>query len=491
MAGRTEPPGAGERAARSSQQDGPVLRKRPRVVIAGATGFVGGAIREALAEDYDIVALTRSPTGAGQGDSASGIRWRHCDLFALDQVETALEDADFAIYLVHSMAPASRLTQARTEDLDLLLADTFGRAAARAGIRQIVFLGAVIPSGFEISRLLWSRRESEMALGAYGVPVTALRANLIVGPGGSSLQLMLRLVRRLPIIPLPRAAGSLTQPIALDDVVRAVRYCLGHPERFTGHFDIGGPEALSYVSMLRQTAGLLGRRRWTPMLPLIPLGLAARVLRWVSGAPAALVDPLVESLRADTPVRDNPVQEFLRDGALSYREALTRALQATRGDTRAALRRADDRLIREQSVVRSIQRLVLPPGQDADWVAGNYFRWLPRLGWPFLRCDFDATDSCAIHVRFPPVHLLTLTREPEQDSPGRRVYRVTAGRLLRGGSTLQGRFEFREVLGARYVIAGIHDYPPALPWYVYVLTQAPIHLLVMKIYQRGLSRLIR
>jgi hypothetical protein len=282
-----------------------------------------------------------------------------------------------------------------------------------------------------------------------------------------------------------------TQPIALCDVVRAVRHCLGRPETFARHYDIGGPETLSYVALLRQTAEVLGKRRAIPRLPLLPLGLAARVLRWVSGAPAALVDPLVENLRADTPVRDNPVQQAITDGALSFREALSRVLEGENTDPRDSLRAGDDRLIREESVVRSIQRLVLPPGQNADWVAGNYFRWLPRLCWPFLRCDFDETDSCAIHVRFPPLHLLSLTREPEQDSPGLRVYRVTAGRLLRRGCVREGRFEFREVLNARYVIAGIHDYPPALPWYVYVLTQAPVHLLVMKIYQRGLSRLSR
>ena len=116
--------------------------------MAGATGFIGTAVCGALASDYDLVALTRSPTQAARTGEEVAVTWRHCDLFGLNELETTLAGADYAIYLVHSMAPSSRLTQAHPEDLDLLLADNFGRAAARAGIKQILFLGGVMPQGF-------------------------------------------------------------------------------------------------------------------------------------------------------------------------------------------------------------------------------------------------------------------------------------------------------------------------------------------------------
>lgn len=468
---------------------------RPRVIIAGASGFIGSAICHDLAQDHEVIALTRSPTRASAPEPNASIAWRHCDLFSSEDVHAALNGADYAIYLVHSMAPSARLTQARPEDMDLLLAEIFGRAAAAAGVKQILFLGAVIPGGFEISRLLWSRRETEMALGAHGVPVTALRADLIVGPGGSSLNMLVTLVRRLPLIPLPRSARSRTQPIALADVLRAVRLCLGRPETYTGHFDIGGPEDLSYVELVRQTAEVLGTHRPCFTIPFLPLRLGAWAVRLVTRAPGALVQPLIESLRQDTVVEDNPIQRVIGPQAIPFTQALSDALdpsdKSMRRSPRHALRLGDRRLMREQSVVRSIQRFVLPPGQHAAWVAGNYFRWLPRVGWPFLRCDFDALGSCTVQIRFPRIHLLTLTFKPELSSPDRSVYFVTDGLLLRRGSPLQGRFEFVEALGGRYVIAGIRDYPPALPWFVYNLTQAPVHLLVMRIYQRHLARLAR
>lgn len=469
--------------------------KRPRIVIAGATGFIGTAVCRALAPDYDLVALTRSPTRASITEEEAAVTWRHCDLFGLGELETALAGADYAIYLVHSMAPSSRLTQAHPEDLDLVLADNFGRAAGHARLKQILFVGGIMPQGFDISRLLWSRRETEMALGAYGVPVTSLRADLVVGPGSSSLKMLVTLVRRLPVIPLPRAAHSRSRPIAITDLVRAIRLCLGNPASYSAHFDIGGPEALSYRELVSETAQVLGIRRPTFTLPFLPLRLAAWIMGPITGSPAELVRPLVESLRQDAPVRRNRIQEGISAQSVPFRQALAETLDSATGmllpSPRLSLRQQDDRAIREVSVVRSIQRIFLPPGQDAGWVAGNYFRWLPRLCWPFLRCDFDALGSCGIYVRFPRLHLLTLTFKPEHSSPGLQVYFITAGLLARSQTRLQGRFEFREVLGARYVIAGIHDYAPALPWYIYMFTQAPVHLVVMRIYQRHLARLAR
>ncbi len=470
-------------------------RHRPRLVIAGASGFIGTAVCRELVQDYDIVALTRSPERSAASDAQLPIVWRHCDLFSLRQVDRAFEGAEFAIYLVHSMLPSARLTQAKPSDMDLLIADNFARSAARHGVKQIIFLGGVVPKGFEISPLLWSRREVEMTLGSHGVPVTALRANLVVGPGGTSLRLLINLVKRLPVLPLPRAAHSLTQPIALADVLRAIRLCLGNPDTYAKHFDIGGPAPLTYLELLRQTAAVMGRKRVLFTVPLLPLRLAAFGVRLVSGAPAPLVNALVESLPQDTAVETNPVQQALQAEALDYSQALIAALDARRenllSSPRLILRDQDHTALREASLVRSIQRIVLPPGQDAAWVAGNYFRWLPRLLWPFICCRFDDIGSCQVVERVPRLTLLNLTFKPDHSTPDRQMYFITGGLLARRNSPYQGRFEFRNVLDNRYTIAAIHDFAPALPWYFYSATQAVTHLSVMRIYQRRLARLTR
>ena len=148
----------------------PAESKQPlTVAIAGATGFVGEALCRALAPEHRIVALTRSRERAERPDD-DGVSWRRCDLFSLRELERALETADCAIYLVHSMLPSARLTQASFADLDLLLADNFGRAAQRCGVSQILYLGGLTPAEGRLSPDLASRLEVEQTLGSQPAP---------------------------------------------------------------------------------------------------------------------------------------------------------------------------------------------------------------------------------------------------------------------------------------------------------------------------------
>ncbi|MFM8682914.1 MAG: NAD-dependent epimerase/dehydratase family protein, partial [Chthoniobacterales bacterium] len=264
---------------------------RPTVVVAGASGFVGMALLPVLAENFDVVALSRSAN-----PELPRVRWTRCDLFSLLQTERALQGADYAVYLVHSMLPA-RLTQARFEDRDFILADPFARSAARAGVKQIVYLGGIIPNDAQLSRHLASRLEVERVLSARGVPVTSLRAGLIVGPRGSSFRIMLRLVRRSPVLLCPHWTKSMTQPVGLRDVVRLLRFCIGRDEMFGRAFDLGGPEVMTYVDLMRRTADTIGRKRLIVAVPFIPTRLSVLATRLVTGAHRELVAPLVESLR--------------------------------------------------------------------------------------------------------------------------------------------------------------------------------------------------
>jgi uncharacterized protein YbjT (DUF2867 family) len=468
---------------------------RLRVAVAGASGFIGTALLPELTARHEVLALTRSPARAATPSSLPGLTWRHCDLFAAPDVTAALAGVDVAVYLVHSLAPSSRLTQARPRDMDLVLADNFARAAAANGLRQIVFVSGVMPRSFRFSPLLWSRREVEMVLGSHGTPVTALRASLVVGPGGTGPDLLLDLVRRLPVLALPPAARSLTRPIALRDLVRALLHCLGSPERFTGPFDVGGAQELSYEQMLRETARVLGLRRVFVRVPLLPNTLAAATARLVSGAPAQMVGAVVESLPQDTVMQDNPVQRAIQPDALGFAEALAASLDPATGrllpNPRARIRDADTHLMREQSLVRSIQRVILPPGQNAAWVAGNYFRWLGECCWPLVRSRVGDDRHVEVWVRLVPLKLLTLTHQPAASTAERQVYAISGGLLARPSATGRPRFEFQTLLGGRYTMTAIHDYAPALPWYFYMLSQAVGHLLVMRRYQSRLARLAR
>ena len=459
--------------------------RRLTVGIAGATGFVGRALCSELAADHRVVGLTR---GAHAGTDAGGVEWRGCDLFDLQDVERALTGVDLAVYLVHSMLPAARLTQGSFADLDLLLADNFARAAERAGVSRILYVGGLVPQHGPLSPHLASRLEVERTLASRGPALTALRCGIIVGPGSSSLWILVNLVRRLPAMILPRWTESVSQPIALADLVRAIRICITEPEYRQGSFDLGGPEAMTYSEMLRRAARFLGLRRWM-------IGVRAfspRLSRlWVSvfgSAPRSLVAPLVESLRHDIPVRPNPLQARL--APMRFEAALAAAIDAAGRPVPppSSIRLTPPRRawLREARRVRSVQRLPLPERRDAAWVADEFLRFLPLLPLPRIRVEVSDAGA-AFRLAGSRETLLELTRSTASESD-RTEFRISGGRLSNRKGSGSGRLEFREVLGGDFVLAAIHDYEPSLPWLVYQHTQARVHLWVMRRFARHLAR---
>ncbi|MEY3481345.1 MAG: hypothetical protein RIQ71_2120 [Verrucomicrobiota bacterium] len=461
--------------------------RRPTVVVAGASGFVGMALLPVLAENFDVLALSRTAN-----PEMPGVRWVRCDLFSLLQTERALQGADYAVYLVHSMLPA-RLTQARFEDMDFILADNFARSAARAGVKQMVYLGGIIPNDSRLSRHLASRLEVERVLAARGVPVTSLRAGLIVGPRGSSFRIVLRLVRRSPVLLCPHWTRSMTQPVALRDVVNLLRFCIGREEMFGRAFDLGGPEVMTYVDLMRRTADRIGRRRLIVAVPFIPTRLSVLAARLVTGAHRELVAPLVESMRHAMVAHSPTLQERAGVTAQPFNEALDEALAGEKnGGT------ADEHLARRDSrseagrYVCSIQRLPLPPGRDAIWVAKEYARWLPTLFKFVLRVTVDTQLNLAFRITGLKRPLLELSYSSDRSSADRPLYYITGGLLTRPPDPSDGRaparLEFRESPDRRSVLAAIFNYRPSLPWWFYRLTQAPMHLIVMKMFGWHLAR---
>ena len=235
---------------------------RPTIVIAGASGFIGRWFIERYHEKYKIIALSRAEMEPDADYNKA--EWRQVELYSLSSTEAALKGADYALYLVHSMHPTTRLHQGTFEDTDLLLADNFGRAAKRNNIKQIVFMGGLLPNDEsidELSRHLRSRWEVEQTLGNAGTPVTALRAGIIVGAGGSSFTMVRKLVERLPVLICPAWCQSATHPIELQDALRMIDYCFGNAETYDQHFDIGGADTTNYMEMIRTVARLMNKKR--------------------------------------------------------------------------------------------------------------------------------------------------------------------------------------------------------------------------------------
>ena len=369
----------------------PRRSERVRVAIAGASGFVGRVLVAKLAADHDVIALARHAEGR-TGDVA--VEWRSCDLFNLLDAERALAGADVAVYLVHSMMPSARLTQGSFDDLDLICADNFARAAESSGVKHIVYLGGLLPASHDaLSRHLESRFEVERTLASRGIAVTTLRAGLIIGAGGSSFDMMAKLVGRLPVMLGPRWTRSLSQPIALEDAETLLKFAIDRPDLAGRAYDIAGPNVVSYADMLRMTGAAQGKRTRVITLPIRTVKLSLLWVSVITGASQELVRPLVESLSHDMVATDGLVlQKAAGLVARPLRDALEGAvrdqalLTATAAKGSATPRRRRGKVDRR---VCSVQRLRVRPGQTAAEVASGYVTWLPRFLRPLVRVQVD------------------------------------------------------------------------------------------------------
>ena len=471
---------------------------RTRIAIAGANGFVGRELVLALVRSYDVIALGRQSGKESAPDG--GVVFRRCDLFNLREAEDGLEGAQIAIYLVHSMMPSAHLTQGDFEDLDLICADNFARAAAKNGVKHIVYLGGLLPtSKDDLSRHLRSRFEVEQALGSRGVPVTTLRAGLIIGAGGSSFEMMSRLVGRLPFMIGPLWTQSLSQPIALKDVVSLLLFAVERPDLAGKAYDIGGPDVLSYADMLRKAGEAQGKRTRVLTVPVRTVRLSLLWVSVITGASQALVRPLVESLSHDMIATDGLL--FQREAKLapqSLAAALAEAVETERArhlekGKPAKAAAATGKSARDKYVC-SVQRLHVPPSGSATTVAEEYVAWLPRFFPPFLRVTVDTTRTCRFYLWPLSKPLLELTFATDRSFSDRQLFYVTGGVLARlpeqteDGLRVRPRLEFRTVLDATRALAAIHDFVPRLPWFVYKYTQALVHLIVMRAFARHLER---
>ncbi|MEL6349812.1 MAG: NAD(P)H-binding protein [Myxococcota bacterium] len=448
------------------------------IAIAGASGFVGRYLIEHLSQDRQVIALSRSIRPSDRPN----IAWRTCDMFSLLQIEEGLAGADVAVYLAHSMLPSARLTQGRFEDMDLILADNFARAAATAGIQQIVYLGGIVSDDRVLSPHLRSRLEVERALGSYGVPVTTLRASIIVGAGGTSFGMLRRLIENAPILPAPPWTSSRCQPIAIGDVVQLIDGCLGQPWAFHQTYDVAGPDICSYRELMVEAARALGRPVQLVTLPLSP---PSRLVTWgvhlITGDPRELVGPLLESLSHSMIAPERDLQDRLDIPGVPLHEMLRRAVD----DPPPPEPPTGTRPKPFKNTVRSVQRMPLPVGRDAEWAAQEYMRWLPGAAFTLIQVDVH-DQICRFRVIGMTQPLLELAYSPERSTPDRTLFYVTRG-LLSAPGNKRGRLEFRQALNKRTMIAAIHDFVPRLPWFIYKYSQAIAHAWVMFLFGQHLG----
>jgi len=291
------------------------------VLVTGATGFVGSRlVPELVDRGFRVKAMTRHPeTYDGPGEPVGG------DVSDPGSLGEPLDGVDVAVYLVHS------LDDDDFERKDAEAARAFGLAAAASGTRQIVYLGGLGKDGAELSAHLRSRREVERLLGESGVPVTVLRAAIVVGAGGISWEMTRQLVKNLPAMVVPKWAATRTQPIALDDVVRYLAGVVGREEAFDRAFEIGGPEVLSYVEMLQQAAEVINGRR-VPILtvPVLTPKLSSYWISFVTNVDTTTGRNLIDSMGTEVIVTEHGIRDIVPGEPVTYAEAVRRALEESR-----------------------------------------------------------------------------------------------------------------------------------------------------------------
>ena len=288
------------------------------VLVTGATGFIGRRLVPVLIEDgHRVRAMTRRPQEYdGPGQPVGG------DVSDPGSLAEPLDGVDVAIYLVHS------LDSPDFERRDAEAARTFGLAAASAGVRQIVYLGGLGSEDGDLSPHLRSRREVEGLLGEAGVPVTVLRAAIVVGHGGISWELTRQLVKNLPAMVVPKWVGTRTQPIALDDVTRYLAGVVGDERAFGRIYEIGGPDRLTYLEMLQQ-ASLVSDGRRVPIVsvPVLTPRLSSYWLALVTDVDVTTGRNLIDSMGTEVVVTDDSIREIVPGEPIGYQEAVRRALE--------------------------------------------------------------------------------------------------------------------------------------------------------------------
>ncbi len=295
------------------------------ICLTGATGYVGGRLGSHLLKaGYKVRCLVRSADKLKARPWADDPRvdCRESDLSNTEQLSEQMRGCSAAYYLVHSMQAVGESYAER----DLVLAKAFAAAAKHAGVKRIIYLGGLGEMGDDLSEHLVSRRSVESALASAGVPVTVLRAAMIIGSGSASLEILRYLVERLPVMVTPRWVKTESQPIAIRNVLHYLVACLDTPETIGKTLDIGGPDVLTYRELMRIMAGVLGLpKRWIIPVPVLTPRLSSMWIHLVTPVGYRMARPLAEGLRNRVVCRDHTTTALMPQTLLTPKQAILAA----------------------------------------------------------------------------------------------------------------------------------------------------------------------
>ena len=468
-------------------------------LVFGASGYIGGNLVPMLAQRGVRVRAAARNRQVMEARGWDRVDIVEADALAPDTLPAALADIDVAFYLVHSMASGSSFGA-----LDLEAAGNFAGAAAAAGIRRIVYLGGLVPEDSGVGEHISSRRDTGEVLREGTVPVTELRAGIIIGPGSAAFEVMRDLVLNLPVMVTPRWVRATSPPIALENLLEYLWKVARAPAAANRIFEAAGPEEVDYASMMRMLAQEAGKR--PPLIipvPVLTPQFSSYWLGLVTAVPAPVARALITGLKHSFSADDAALRALAPQKLLTVREAIARSLQQERAhqtiarwtDGVFALRgyRHDHAYYSKRAAGRAVARAT--PAALWLWVMriggrNRYYYmnwlWLIRelmdwlLGGPGLtRGRRDSMDlRLGDHIDYWTV----LAVQPE------RVLTLNFGLKAPGSGALEFEIEPLDALHTELRITA-HWHPRGVWGLMYWYAMLPAHLFLFRGWTRKLARL--
>ncbi len=364
-------------------------------LVFGASGYIGTHLTPLLRDAGQRVRASSRNVEVLEGRQWQDIELVESDALKPDTLDAALAGIDTAFYLVHSMAAGKNFPE-----LDAEAARNFAAAAERKNVRRIVYLGGLLPSDSPESAHLRSREETGDLLRAGSVPVTEIRAGMIIGPGSAAWEVIRDLVNHLPVMVTPRWVASRSTPIALSNLLHYLANVASFEATAGEIYDVGGPDTLTYAEVMRRYGALVDRRPLIIPVPVLTPKLSSYWLRLVTSVPTDVARALIDGLSHDVIADDNRLEELIPQRLLGFDEAAEEALNADRRHDIPAhwAENASERpdfhpefsfyaktasgSIRTERSAAALWQVLQQFGNEGDFFYGRVLWWLRRaLDW--------------------------------------------------------------------------------------------------------------
>ena len=334
------------------------------IMVTGATGFIGSKLITALTRrGYEIKGMSRREI-----PDKDHVKFVKTDVFNLEDLTQSLQGIEVAYYLLHSME-GSKDDWENFASREKLQAENFLKAATKAGVRRIIYLGGLVNEGLDLSPHMQSRKQVGEILASGNIPVTELRASIIIGSQGGSYAMLRYLVERLRVMVCPSWVKSMAQPIAVDDVVEYLIGCYEHNETAGKIFDIGGPDKMTYEELMRVYAAYLNKNLFVIQIPFLTTRLSSFWVDLITPVKASLARPLIDSLVHDTVVRNDEIKKIIPLNLKSVLESIDIATKEMASNP------PDDAPKKERTGFKANQKILLCALVAYAFIGSTYY-WL-------------------------------------------------------------------------------------------------------------------